>query len=395
MDERKAEMEGQILKKEAAESMERYWMWLCSCPGIYRNGILALMQYFRSPKAVYEADVRDFIAWQKLPDDRSLSWVASFMDYREKVCALQAEEILKSRNLSFVSRQSKRFPKKLRDLPDCPYGLFYRGRLPDEDVPSVAVVGARLCSRYGVSMAEMTGKALTRGGYQVISGMAAGIDSAAQDACVKNGGSSFALLGCGADVCYPSESGRLYEALPERGGVISEFPPGTPPLRAHFPLRNRLISGLSDAVIVVEARDRSGSLITADLALDQGREVWAVPGRYSDPLSFGCNRLISQGAGIVYSADSLIDDLDMALDMKRGPEKKRRAKGAESEVLKDLDENEMKVYRALGYEARGVDEISRSCSLTLLQTMTALLGLQMKGFALESSKNRFVIKLAS
>ena len=379
--------------------MERYWMWLCSCPGLYHNTIRALTDYFGSPKAVYEADTRQLLAWKRLGNEELTAWVNELTEYKDTTGTADAEALLERRDLKFVSRESGEFPEKLRYLIDCPFGLFYRGHLPDPSVPAVSVVGARKCSSYGEQMAELIGRALTREGYQVISGMAVGIDSIAQKACVEKDGASYAVLGCGADNCYPPEARNLYRILPEKGGIISELPPGTAPLRPHFPQRNRLISGLSDAVVVVEAREKSGSLITADIALDQGKEVYAVPGRFNDLLSYGCNRLIEQGAGIVLSEDSLLKNLAVTLNLQRIlPEDTETAVSAEerqNRILNMLGEEERIVYRELSTDARSVDELASSCGLTLLKTMNALLGLQLKHYAEEVSKNRYSLKLAS
>lgn len=373
------------------KNMDRYWLWLCSCPGLYRPQIAGLIGYFGDPKKLYDAESRELIRWKKLADDETTKWVNALIDYKDTTTVVEAEEKLSRRKLHFVSRQSPLFPQKLLNLPDCPFGLFYRGKLPDPGRPAAAVIGARRCSSYGQQMAVILGKALAGEGYQVISGMAAGVDGTAQSACLSAHGSSFAVLGSGADVCYPPENEGLYDLLIQEGGILSEFPPMTPPLRHHFPMRNRLISGLSDAVIVVEARAQSGSLITADLALDQGKEVFAVPGRYNDLLSYGCNRLIEQGAGIVLSADSLLENLAIALDLKRVPPK-------EEDLIRKIEENmgedERKVYAALNFEARSVDEIASSTGLTLLQAMRVLLDLQLKNLALEVSKNRYIRKIA-
>jgi len=371
--------------------MERYWLWLCSCPGLYRSEIAGLIGYFRNPKQLYEAQPRELIRWKKLADAATTAWVNALINYKDTTSVVEAEERLALRKLHFVSRQSPLFPEKLKNLPDCPWGLFYRGRLPDPGKSAVAVIGARRCSNYGKQMAAVLGKALALDGYQVISGMAAGVDGTAQAACIDSGSSSFAVLGCGADVCYPAENGGLYDRLIEEGGVISEFAPMTPPLRHHFPMRNRLISGLSDAVIVVEARAQSGSLITADLALDQGKEVYAVPGRYNDLLSYGCNRLIEQGAGIVLSAESLLKNLAIALNLERIPPKEE---DLIREIMKNMEEDEKKVYSALNFDSKGIDEIAQEAGLTLLQSMRALLNLQLKNLASEVSKNRYIRKIA-
>ncbi len=384
---------------EYDNEMERYWLWLCACPKMYRNTIHALTDYFGSPRAVYEASPRELLAWKRLADADTDAWVNALTAYKETTLTSDAEKLLASRDLKFVSRTSAHFPESLRMLGDCPYGLFYRGDLPDPAIPAVSVVGARKCSHYGEQMAQLLGRALAGEGYQVISGMAAGIDSAAQDACVEEGGRSFAVLGSGADNCYPPECRPLYRKLPLSGGILSEFPPGTAPLRPHFPQRNRLISGLSDAVIVVEAREKSGSLITADIALDQGKEVYAVPGRFNDLLSYGCNRLIEQGAGIVLSEGSLLENLAVSLHLKRvcaepaedrDPAAERRRK-----IVDALGAEERAVYSALSADAKGVEEIAGECGLTLLQTMNALLGLELKRCAEEVSKNCYAVNLAS
>ena len=169
--------------------------------------------------------------------------------------------------------------------------------MPLENEPAAAIIGARLASGYGREQARRFGRQIGARGISVISGMARGIDGIAQKAALDAGGRSYAVLGCGVDICYPEENRELYERLQQQGGVLSEYPPGMQPIAKLFPPRNRIISGLSDLVLVIEARKRSGTLITVDMALEQGREVYALPGRVSDSLSDGCNRLIRQGAG--------------------------------------------------------------------------------------------------
>ncbi|MBQ8031545.1 MAG: DNA-processing protein DprA [Butyrivibrio sp.] len=214
---------------------------------------------------------------------------------------------LLSKGIRFVSRIDEDFPEKLKNIPNAPFAIYVKGKLPDPNVPSVAVVGARMCSDYGRFMARQFGRDLAIAGIQVISGMARGVDGIAQGAAVAAGGASFGVLGCGVDICYPPENKEIYDALSLNGGLISEFPPGMEPVARFFPMRNRIISALADALVVVEARRKSGTTITVDTALEQGREVFAVPGRASDRLSDGCNYLISQGAGVAISAADIID----------------------------------------------------------------------------------------
>lgn len=212
----------------------------------------------------------------------------------------------------------REYPHRLLEIPQAPKQLYVRGRLPEEGVPSVAIIGARDCSYYGQEVAKRLGKLFGENGIQVISGMARGIDGIGQQAALQAGGSSFAVLGCGADICYPRQNQDLYDRLCKQGGVISEYEWGTPPRAGNFPPRNRIVSGLADAVIVVEARKKSGTLITVDMALEQGKEVYAVPGRMVDDLSSGCNYLIKNGAGILLDMEEFMEELWKQYRMKRG-----------------------------------------------------------------------------
>ena len=211
--------------------------------------------------------------------------------------------------IRMVERGERDYPARLLEIPDPPERLYVLGRLPEEKVPSVAIIGARECSEYGSYVAARLGECMGRNGIQVISGMARGIDGIGQTAALDVGGSSFAVLGSGVDVCYPARNRRLYERLRERGGVLSEYPPGTPALSRNFPPRNRIVSGLADAVVVVEAREKSGTLITVDMALEQGKEVYAVPGRVTDALSSGCNRLVKLGAAMLLDPEELAETM--------------------------------------------------------------------------------------
>lgn len=224
---------------------------------------------------------------------------------------LQGGKLVESRDshkIKRVSREDEGFPERLRTIPSPPKELYYIGELPDPAIPAVAIIGSRRNSLYGYACARSFSAAIAQAGIQVISGMARGIDGVAQQSALKEGAKSYAILGCGVDVCYPPENQQLYEQLMVKGGVISEYEPGTVPLGRRFPARNRIISGLSDAVIVIEAGKKSGTMITVDMALEQGREVYALPGRIDDVLSAGCNELIRQGAGILTSPEDFLAD---------------------------------------------------------------------------------------
>lgn len=276
--------------------------------------------------------------------------------------------------IRMVERGERDYPARLLEIPDPPERLYVLGRLPEEKVPSVAIIGARECSEYGSYVAARLGECMGRNGIQVISGMARGIDGIGQTAALDVGGSSFAVLGSGVDVCYPARNRRLYERLRERGGVLSEYPPGTPALSRNFPPRNRIVSGLADAVVVVEAREKSGTLITVDMALEQGKEVYAVPGRVTDALSSGCNRLVKLGAAMLLDPEELAEELrgicgrrDLAVREKvqrREPGRKQgRHKGFETAMAEGnrqlLVENPLlaEIFRQLELTPKSVDRI--------------------------------------
>lgn len=237
------------------------------------------------------------------------------IDSRERLAERFLE--MNRKGIFFTCRGEPDYPSKLMEIPDPPEGIYYRGKLPEERL-SVAVVGARDCSEYGARVAEELGRYLGEQGVQVISGMARGIDGISQAAALSAGGSSFAVLGSGVDVCYPVSNRALYEKLLERGGILSSYPPGTAPLSMNFPPRNRIVSGLADALVVVEAREKSGTLITVDMALEQGREVYVAPGRITDRLSDGCNRLLRQGAGVFLSPREFLAEIQPVAEPKRG-----------------------------------------------------------------------------
>jgi len=224
------------------------------------------------------------------------------------------------------------YPGRLNIIPDKPETLYYIGALP-EDIPTVGIVGARLCSHYGRTQAFEFGRALASRGIQVVSGMAIGIDCYAQEGALSAGGRTFSVLGSGADVCYPKSNYTAYREIIRHGGVMSEEKPGTPPLARNFPKRNRMISALSDILIVVEAREKSGSLITVDFALEQGKTVFAVPGRVGDSLSDGCNYLIAQGAGIAYSPEAVLFELESLKRTKNSEKSTGNSEPCENEDL--------------------------------------------------------------
>ncbi len=213
--------------------------------------------------------------------------------------------MLEEKNIRFIPYFSEEYPVRLKNIPAPPYALYVRGRLPTVTDPPAALVGARNCTHYGERMALEYGEKLAENGISIISGMARGIDGAAGRGAINADGCTYAVLGSGVDVCYPRENRGLYVDIQKSGGILSEQLPGSPPLQGNFPRRNRIISAMADLVLVMEAKEKSGSLITADQALEQGKEVYALPGPVTSLLSQGCHRLIAQGAGILLSPEDL------------------------------------------------------------------------------------------
>ena len=277
--------------------------WLCNIEGIGRMTVARLLKKAGCAQAVYEMPEQELAGLLSAAQLKSL-----LLARKEKNTEKDYRRLLKQ-GIRFLPYSDPEYPQRLHEIPDAPQGIYVRGELPGEDEPSVAVIGARMCSEYGKQAARYFASSLAQAGVRVISGLARGIDGISQEAALECGGKTYAVLGCGVDICYPAENGRLFDRIPAQGGIVSEYPPGTFPQARLFPPRNRIISGLSDLILVVEAREKSGTLITVDMALEQGREVYAIPGRVTDALSSGCNTLIRQGAGIAVSPSVILEEL--------------------------------------------------------------------------------------
>ena len=288
---------------------------------------------------------------------------------------------LQERGISLVTLEDSEYPVKLRQIVAPPYALYYRGHLPGQDRKSVAIVGARGRSAYGSQVARTLAKRLAEVGVDVISGMALGIDTDGHMGALDGEGPTYAVLGCGVDICYPKSNKYLYEQILQKGGILSEFLPGTQPLPALFPQRNRIISGLSDYVVVIEARMKSGSLITADYAMEQAREVYALPGRITDELSQGCNHLIQQGAGVFAGVEDFLKEMQMAGTLKNG----------QMDFRKNLlEKDETLVYSLFDFHPLGLGSLVEKSPYSLLEVLNILERLEQKGFVKETIPNYYV-----
>lgn len=280
--------------------------------------------------------------------------------------------------IQYIGQSDGCYPERLKHHRGMPKGLYLLGRLPDDKRPSVAIVGARRPSSYGEEMARAFARELASAGVQIISGMAWGIDGKAHEGALEAGGDTFAVLGCGVDVCYPAGHRRLYERIKAKGGILSELPPGMPPRPWHFPARNRIISGLADLALVVEARKKSGSLITADFAIEQGKDVYAVPGRIGDELSRGCLNLLKQGAGLADSPEAILEILGVSANCEK----------KQTKFLLANEENI--VYSGIRLYPTSLDELVQTTGFLPHKALSALVSLELKGCVREVRKNEYV-----
>ncbi len=367
--------------------MDKYRNFLASVKELTNREKRELSQAMGSARAVYEASFEEIIRTNIVNEIKA----GAIVEARKRTDLDEEVEKLQRKGIKAVfwdeSKEEPGYPEALRFISDSPYGLYYIGNLPEAHEHVVAVVGARACTDYGrINTIELS-KALCMSGYSTVSGMAYGIDKACHTGSLEAGGKTYAVLGCGVDVCYPEGNRGLYEKIKNTGGVISEFYPGTVPLPDFFPRRNRLISGLSFAVLVMEAKLRSGSLITANLALDQGRSVFALPGRVTDPLSAGTNHIINEGAGVIESKEQILGALSELLGYQdiRLPEDFGR-----KDMEDRLDENSRKVFDAIGFEPVSMDEIMTKAGLSIMEIIKAVMDLSGLGLIRETYVNTYM-----
>ena len=298
--------------------MLKYWVWLSELKGLRNQTRLALLRRFGDPESIFYADADELLLTDGVE--------RSQLKLLENHDLAPADRILadcQRLDIRLLTLSDAAYPGRLKNIYDPPALLYCKGRLPLlDDLLCVAVVGTRDCTPYGVACAEKLGFGLASGGAAVVSGLAKGIDAAAIRGALRAGGVTVGVVGNGLDVYYPYESRYLYEDVASAGILLSEYPPGTEPASGHFPVRNRIISGLSLAALVVEAPEKSGALITAATALEQGRDVFAVPGPIDAPASVGCNCLIRDGAGLVSDASDILREYEgrFVLNLKESRE---------------------------------------------------------------------------
>lgn len=363
-----------------------YWYWLTNINGIGRETISRLLEFFVTPKQIYQADEKEVFTLLRMEKQRN-----EFIISKNEDAIRKGYQRLADHKITFLHPDSLEYPKRLRTIPDAPYGLYLKGSLPPEDCKAVAVIGARNCSRYGREMARFFGRELSKCRIPIISGLARGIDGMAHRGALEASGYTLGILGGGIDQVYPKENYELFIKMQQSGGILSESNMGIVPVAGLFPQRNRLIAGMCDGILVVEAMEKSGTFITVDQGLDQGKEVFALPGRVMDPQSAGCNNLIKLGAHIVTEVEDILEILHMG--------EKSAPKLNDPNRLQNITEKmslaplEKMVYSCLRIESKYLDDIIDEINIAPQEVCMALNRLVMCGAAAETARNYYAIKL--
>lgn len=353
-----------------------YWIGFNLVKGIGAVRFQSLLNGFGDAQA----------AWLASPEDLrsaglSQKIVESLVRIREQVDLEQIWQQIQARGIQVLTWEDEGYPRRLKEIDQPPPVLYLLGELQAEDEWAVAIVGTRRITSYGRQVAEEAAACLARNGVTVVSGLARGVDAVSHQAAVNAGGRTLAILGSGVDRVYPPEHRRMAERIVEQGAVISDYPPGTPPEAGNFPPRNRIISGLSMAVLVVEAGATSGALITAAFAAEQGREVFAVPGNIRAPQSQGTNRLIQQGARPMLDVQEVLETLNLT----------RVTEHRAARTILPSDANEAQLYGVLGAEPLHVDEIRAQTGMPIDKVSATLALMELKGMVRHVGGMNYVI----
>jgi len=384
----------------------KYWIWLAARSGIGCGRARQLIEHFGTPEAVYRARYSDYTDVVSIKPADIKELMLKDLDI--------AGDILSSCShigCRIITLQDSEYPDRLRNIYDPPLVLYVRGNLPHiDDQPVIGVVGTRKCTPYGIKTAEKLCYDLSCRGIIVVTGLARGVDTAAARGALRGGGSTIGVIGSGLDVVYPPENKAVYDDVADYGAVISEYPPGTPPSQGHFPARNRIISGLSLGVAVIEAPKKSGALITAARALEQGRDVFALPGNVDAATCEGSNALLREGAIPFTSADDIIDEYielyPQILNISKEDDHKKSIDNSlkvdyidkvisGDDLPFDPGSDEKCVARSIGHKALSVDEIMISTGLSAQKVLTVLTMLELGGYVHRDINGKWELKFES
>ncbi|MFP3928663.1 MAG: DNA-processing protein DprA [Desulfobacteraceae bacterium] len=371
------------MQQDTGPESRREWLSLHLIPGLGSRSFEKLLERFGSPDAVFRAPLREIRSVKGLPGEvaeriAKKDWTT---DPDEELRKL---EHIQGRLVTFMDPG---YPRSLRYIPSPPMVLYLRGKGLEQGQDRIAVVGSRSPTPYGLKTARRLARDLAAAGLGVVSGLALGVDAAGHEGALEAGGKTVAVLGTGVDVVYPWTNRRLFSRILEKGILISEFPLGTPPEPGNFPARNRIISGLSRGVVVVEAARRSGSLITASMALEQGREVFAVPGSVNTMKSAGCHFLLKNGAAL---AENAVDVLE-ALGLEGESGMRRDGEAGEAVPAAAMTETEERIWELLGDDPVHIDEITRSARLSAGEVLGILTKMELTGL-IEQLPGKFFVR---
>ncbi len=349
-------------------------------PGVGPATFKRLLEWFGSPEHVFE---QPFPVLSELLNPAAQNIVKEYRSsstsrVHEKLAGFR--ELLAHQQVTVLTEASADYPSLLKTIPKAPPVLYVRGNLDCLHLPQLAVVGSRHATPAGIENTRHFTRHMARAGFAITSGLALGIDAAAHKACLEAKGRTLAVLGTGIDRAYPVRNRHLAEQILDGGGaLISEFPLGTTPMAANFPRRNRIISGLSLGVLVIEAALKSGSLITAAVALEQGREVFAIPGSIHNPVSRGCHRLIKNGAALVESADDILEQLGGMLDFKYAEVAESQDQFVRKTATELLDKEQQILMLSMGFEPIDIERLANRTGLSVAQLSGQLIELELKG----------------
>lgn len=352
-----------------------YWVAFHRMSGVGSATLLALRDAFGTLSEAWQASQADLRAI-----GLSERAAAAIAEARREIDPEAEIERVREAGVDVLTIDDERYPRMLRETANAPALLYVLGTLLPQDELAIGIVGTRKATPYGADMARRFALDLARAEVTVVSGLALGIDTVAHHAALDGGGRTIAVLGSGVDVIYPSRNRKLAERVINEGALVSEYPLGTKPDARNFPARNRIISGLSRGVLVVEAPRKSGALITANFAADQGRDVYAVPGSARSPASAGCHQLIRDGATLVTSAQDILDEL--AVDAVRA--------AVQTRLELPESEAERKLYELIGADPRHVDELCSESGIAIQETSGVLLALELKGLVRQQGAGYYV-----
>ena len=353
-----------------------YLIWLSSIPGLSLKRQKKMLEIFGSAHDIWCAPEKLILMTDGMPKNI----LENIINYRSEKKLVAYENLMLKNKVKFISYLDGNYPELLKQINDYPLGIYVLGKLPDDSKVKISIVGSRKYTEYGAYVTKKISHDLSKINIVIVSGMARGIDSVAHEAAIDAGGKTIAVLGCGLNICYPPENNKLREKIIYNGCLISEFSLGTKPLTGNFPMRNRIISGLSQGLIVTEASEKSGTLITVGHALEQGREVMAVPGAINSMFSQGTNYLIKQGASLITDYKDVIELIGKT-ELIGKNEILDKNMSEKNFLNKDiiLDNDEKIIYSLIGLEQTSFDFIVANTNLPINKLSSCLMMLEMQG----------------